>query len=62
MLLDEERCKHRRRFGKELPAEQAAVKVWMGAELGTRQFFSFATTRQRNIASGISHEPEKIEK
>ena len=34
------------------------------AELGTRQFFSFATTttRQRNIASGTSQGPEKIEK
>ena len=30
-------------------------------ELGTRQFFSFATTttRQRNIASGTSQGPEK---
>ena len=33
-------------------------------ELGTRQFFSFATTtmRQRNIASGTSQVPEKNRK
>ena len=34
------------------------------SELGTRQFFSFATTttRQRNIASGTSQGPEKKSK
>ena len=40
------------------------LSIYYMAELGTRQFFSFATTttRQRNIASGTSQGPEKNRK
>ena len=45
------------------PFEKKEVE-YKSAELGTRQFFSFATTttRQRNIASRTSQGPEKNQK